>query len=119
VTACSGMPSISAFQCEPGSRCELDGVLAVESLWQASLDGKNECMALAVPESFFARKDEFDGRRARVSGEAISQPRDVAGTFWYAYEVRGMRVNVNLCKDVLIVDEIRTTDGVSWRKPAP
>lgn len=116
-TACASLPSTSERQCQPGSRCEVDGVLVVESLWQASLDKKNECVALALPESFFSRRDEFNGKRARVIGEAFSQPSDAPGTFSYSYEVEGMRVNINLCKTALIVDEIRTGNGTFWKKP--
>ena len=114
--SCARTLSTTGLQCQPNMRCEIDGVLAVESLWQASLDLKNDCVALALPESFFNRRLEFDDKPAHVVGEKFSQPSDAPGSFSYGYEVEGMRVNANLCKTALVVDEIRTMDGVSWSK---
>lgn len=113
--ACAGLPP-AGHQCQLGARCKVNGVVAIESLWQASLDQKGGCVALALPREFFARRDEFDGKQAIVVGEVFSQPADAPETFSYGYEVEGIRVNANLCKAAILVDEIRTQDGSLWTK---
>lgn len=115
ISACVSLTSIKARNsCESGMNCKVEGVLAIESRWQASLDFDHGCLALAVPESFYVNQKYLDGRRALVLGKVFSQPQDSPGTFSYGYEIRGMRVNTNLCEFAILVDEIRSGDEVLW-----
>lgn len=110
----SSTPMDVGTSCEPGTACRVEGRLAVESKWQASLDLAQSCFALAVPESFYVTHKHLDGKHVLVLGEAFSQPPDSPGTISYGYEVSGMRVNANLCDFAILVDEIRSGDEVLW-----
>ena len=113
-SACAAVSPSILDKCEKNEPCKLEGLLAIESLWQASLDFGDECVALAVPRDFFDRRTEFDGKRAVVIGDVASQPPNIKGRFSYSYEIDGIRVNNNLCNKVIIVRKIEVTDGPSW-----
>lgn len=112
--ACSAGPSSILDKCQKKEPCKLDGLLTIESLWQASLDFGDECVALAVPRDFFDRRTEFDGKQAIVIGDIASQPPNIEGRFSYSYEIDGSSVNNNLCNKVIIVNKIEVADGASW-----
>ncbi|MCQ4163111.1 hypothetical protein [Tahibacter harae] len=116
VSACAGQQGKNV--CQVGDRCTVSGILEMESLWQASLARKGGCIALAAPENFFRDKSDFNQKKARITGLISTQPNDLPGTFSYSYEIDGMRVNINLCDQVMIVEEIITSSGEVWKKTA-
>jgi hypothetical protein len=116
IGSCAAAPELQELHCEPGSVCTVEGLLVIESLWQASVEEKRGCTALAVPESFYSMKEQFSGSNAQVFGRAFSQPLDEPGTFSYGYTVEEMRVNINNCRMAMIVERIATSDGKTWTR---
>ena len=116
VTSCASYSLGKQEDCLPGAHCTVSGTIIIESRWQASLDAGNSCIALALPDVFFEKSNEFDAKHAVVTGDTFSQPIDQPGTVSYHYEVDGMRVNANLCRMAMTVDEIRTRGGKIWTK---
>ena len=116
VASCASHSRVKQEECRPGAHCVVSGTIIIESRWQASLDAYNSCIALALPDVFFDKSNEFDAKHAVVTGDTFSQPIDEPGTVSYHYEVDGMRVNANLCRMAMTVDEIRTQYGTIWTK---
>lgn len=107
-----GLPA----ECVAGQICTLDGML-VGSKWDARLELADSCVALAVPESFSDVARLFDGRFARVIGEAYTQPAVTPGRESYYYVISEMRVNTNECESTaILVDSITLKGGRSWKK---
>ena len=119
VSACAAGRLSMLDACLKNEPCRIEGMLVIESLWQASLDHGNECVALALPKDFFERRHEFNGKNASVIGDVASQPSDGRGRFSYSYEIDGVRVNSNLCGKVVVVKRIDTVDGASWVSGGP
>lgn len=116
VASCAAHSFGKQEECNPGAHCTASGVIAIESRWQASLNAGHSCIALALPDAFFDKSKDFDARHAVITGDTFSQPIGEPGTVSYHYEVEGMRVNANLCRMAMTVDEIHTRDGVIWTK---
>ena len=116
VASCAGHPLGKQEYCNPGAHCTASGVITIESRWQASLNAGHSCIALALPDAFFDKSNDFDAKHAVVTGDTFSQPIDEPGTVSYHYEVEGMRVDANLCRMAMAVDGIHTRDGVIWTK---
>lgn len=116
VGSCTNLPRQGDSSCLPGGYCTVEGMVVIESVWQASVDGEHDCTALAVPESFYSMRKRFSGKSAQVSGKTFSQPLDEPGTFSYGYMVEQMRVNINNCSMAMIVEKIVTSDGQTWTR---
>ena len=115
VTGCTGLNRKDGQSCQPGSKCSEDGVLAIDGLWQASLERSGNCIALGLPDSFYKLSKSYDGKHAFIIGDVFRQPSDPPGKFSYGYEVDGMHIRSNLCAFAMIVREIRTQDGSVWK----
>ena len=116
VTSCASHSLGKQEECRPGTHCTVSGTITIESRWQASLDAGNSCIALALPDAFFDKSNDFNSKHAFVTGDTFSQPIDAPRTASYHYEVDGMRVNANLCRMAMTVHEIRARDGTIWTK---
>ena len=100
--------------CEAGQVCTLEGRLSAGHPWEAQLEDSDGCIALAVPESFASVAPRFHGKRVRVVAKVFSQPVSTSEVEMYYYKVRGMRVNVNVCRLAAVVFSISTAAGDEW-----
>ena len=107
-------PGAQQATCESGQVCTLVGRLSAGHPWEAQLETDDGCIATAVPESFASVVPQFDGERVRVVGKAFPQPSTTPEAEMYYYRVRGMRVNVNICRLALVVFSIESADGNKW-----
>jgi len=114
VTTWHGPHGTQATTCESGQVCTLEGRLSAGHPWEAQLETSDGCIATAVPESFASVAPRFDGKRVWVVGKAFPQPSSTPEAEMYYYLVRGMRVNVNICRLALVVFSIESTDGNKW-----
>jgi hypothetical protein len=116
-TACAGgkQAAMDPQQpCQSGEVCTVEGRLTSADPWVTQLEAQAGCHAMAVPASFASVASKFDGRRVRVTGKAYSQPVSAPQAERSYYEVRGMRVNMNLCDLALVVFSIEASDGEKW-----
>ena len=118
-TACSGYSNIvESSSCDTETFCEMQGTIDVESRWQASLRDEDGCVALALPESFFDGNSSINDRDVIVRGRRYPQPDMQDGKSSYYYEIDGIRVNTNLCREVALkVESIEYAGKTVWRTP--
>lgn len=100
--------------CESGQVCTLEGRLSAGHPWEAQLVTDDGCFATAIPESFASVAPRFDGKRVQVVGKAFPQPISTPEEEMFYYQVRGMRVNVNVCRLAVVVFSIDSADGNKW-----
>lgn len=117
-TGCaSGGAKIDGVQdavCQSGAVCTLNGRLSAGHPWEANLETSDGCFATAVPESFASVAPQFNGKRVQVVGKAFPQPSSAPDAEMFYYRVRGMRVNLNVCRLAVVVFTIETADGKKW-----
>jgi hypothetical protein len=95
--------------CELGSACSVSGRMEVDAPWESKLRTSVGCIALALPEAYYAQPRRLAGKAITVSGYAMSQPEMYGNE--YFYEVDGRRVNMNQCRFAIVVDKIWNSRG--------
>lgn len=110
--------------CVFGSECVLEGKLSLNPgapAWAALLEAGDQCAKLALPDSFYADANKWDGKKVMVRGRAFRQPgMAVEGGVLFWYKEKERKLAFGMCDGGIgvYVESIRSSSGELWSAPA-